>query len=97
VVAAAGAAAGQSQAAVMLGRARAQKVQAMKLIEQRKLRLITLHDRYDEHVPSEIAVRGTVYPGVVLESHGRRWETRTEKKMITLHFDPTQGRIVEKL
>ncbi|MGA2973813.1 MAG: flagellar assembly protein A [Spirochaetia bacterium] len=96
-VAAAGAAAGQSQAAVMLGRARAQKVQAMKLIEQRKLRLITLHDRYDEHVPSEIAVRGTVYPGVVLESHGRRWETRTEKKMITLHFDPTQGRIVEKL
>ena len=87
----------QSQAVVMLGRTRAQKLQVMKLIEQRKLRLITLRDRYDEHVDSEIVVRGTLYPGVVLESHGRRWETRTEKKMITLRFDPAQGRILEKL
>jgi uncharacterized protein len=94
--AAAGAAAGQSQAAAQLAAARGQKVQALKLVEQHKLRLITLHDKYDEHVPSDVVVRGTVYPGVVLESHGRRWETRTEKKMITLHFDPTQGRIVEK-
>ena len=69
----------------------------MKLIEQRKMRLITLRDRYDEHVPSEVVVRGTLYPGAVLESHGRRYETRTEKKMISLHFDPVQGRIVEKV
>ena len=47
----------------------------MKLIEQRKLRLITLRDKYDEHVPSEVVVRGTLYPGAVLESHGRRYET----------------------
>jgi hypothetical protein len=100
-VAAAGATVGvapaQSQAATMLARARAQKVQALKLIEQRKMRLITLRDRYDEHVPSEVVVRGTLYPGVILESHGRRYETRTEKKMISLRFDPAQGRIVEKL
>jgi uncharacterized protein len=94
--AAAGAVGARSQASTMLAAARAQKVQAMKLVEQHKMRLITLHDRYDEHISSEIIVRGTVYPGVVLESHGRRWEPRTEKKMITLHFDPTQGRIVEK-
>jgi uncharacterized protein (DUF342 family) len=97
----AGAAAGpvpaQSQAASALGRVRAQKVQAMKLIEQRKMRLITLRDKYDEHVPSEVVVRGTLFPGAVLESHGRRYETRTEKKMISLHFDPVQGRIVEKV
>jgi hypothetical protein len=86
-----------SQASTLLARARAQKVQAMKLIEQRKMRLITLRDRYDEHVPSEVVVRGTLYPGAVLESHGRRYETRTEKKMISLHFDPVQGRIVEKV
>jgi hypothetical protein len=100
-VAAAGATVGvapaQSQAATMLSRARVQKVQALKLIEQRKMRLITLRDRYDEHVPSEVVVRGTLYPGVILESHGRRYETRTEKKMISLRFDPAQGRIVEKL
>lgn len=94
---AAGAVVAQSQDAAALGRARAGKLSAMKLMEQRKLRLITLHDKYDEHIPSEIVVRGTLYPGVVLESHGRRYETNVEKKMITLHFDPAQGKIVEKL
>jgi uncharacterized protein (DUF342 family) len=95
--AAAGAALAQSQAAAALGRARAQKVQAMKMIEQRKMRLITLRDRYDEHVQSEVVVRGTLYPGVILESHGRRYETRTEKRKISLRFDPVQGRIIEKM
>jgi uncharacterized protein (DUF342 family) len=86
-----------SSSSAALGRARAQKVQALKLIEQRKMRLIMLHDKYDEHVQSEVVVRGTLYPGAILESHGRRYETRTEKKKISLHFDPVQGRIVEKL
>jgi uncharacterized protein (DUF342 family) len=93
----AGAPPAPSPAAATLARARAQKVQAMKLIEQRKMRLIMLHDKYDEHVQSEVIVRGTLYPGAILESHGRRYETRTEKKMISVHFDPVQGRIVEKL
>ena len=92
-----GAVPAQSKAAAMLARARAMKVQAMKLIEQRKMRLITLRDRYDEHVPSDVVVRGILYPGTILESHGRRYETRAEKKMITVQFDPVQGRIVEKL
>ena len=92
-----GAAPAQSQAAALLARARAQKVQAMKLIEQRKMRLITLRDRYDENVPSEVFIRGTLYPGAVLESHGRRYETNVEKKMITLRFDPVRGKIVEKV
>ncbi len=95
--ASAGPTAAQSQAAGMLARARAQKVRAMKLIETRKMRLITLRDRYDEHVQSEVVVRGTLYPGAVLESHGRRYETRTEKKMITLYFNPERGAIVEKV
>jgi uncharacterized protein (DUF342 family) len=89
--------AAQSKEAVSLARVRAQKLTAMKLMEQRKLRLIALHDKYDEHVPSEIVVRGTLFPGVILECHGRRYESRTEKKMITLQFDPLQGKIVEKL
>ena len=69
----------------------------MKLIEQRKMRLITLRDRYDENVPSEVFIRGTLYPSAVLESHGRRYETNVEKRMITLRFDPVQGKIVEKV
>jgi uncharacterized protein (DUF342 family) len=81
----------------VLEKARADKRAAMKLLEQRKLQLIGLHDKYDEHIASEVVVRGTLFPGAVLESHGRRYETRTEKKMITLLFDPAQGKIVEKL
>jgi hypothetical protein len=92
-----GAVAAQSQDAAALARARAQKLSAMKLIEQRKLRLITLRDKYDEHVPSEVVIRGTLFPGVILESHGRRFETPLEKKMITLRFDPAQGKIVQKV
>jgi hypothetical protein len=81
----------------VLEKTRADKRAAMKLLEQRKLQLIGLHDRYDEHIISEVLVRGTLFPGAILECHGRRYETRTEKKMITLHFDPVQGKIVEKM
>ena len=87
----------QQRDAEALARARSQKLTCMKVMEQRKLRLIGLRDKFDEHVPSEIMVRGTLYPGAVLECHGRRYEVRTEKKMITLRFDPSQGKIVEKL
>ncbi len=79
-----------------LAKARAAKHAAMKLIDQRKLQLIGLRDRFDEHVPSAVVVRGTIYPGAVVESHGRRYEARTERRMVTLVFDPAQGRIVEK-
>jgi len=94
---AAGAAAGPGGDAETLARARTQKLTCMKVMEQRKLRLIGLRDKFDEHVHSEVMVRGTLYPGAVLECHGRRYEVRTEKKMITLRFDPDQGKIVEKL
>lgn len=80
-----------------LARARSQKLTCIKVMEQRKLRLIGLRDKFDEHVPSEVLVRGTLFPGAVLECHGRRYEVRTEKKMITLRFDLTQGKIVEKI
>jgi uncharacterized protein len=90
-------AAAGSRGAADLAAARAEKVRTMKLIETRKMRLITLRDRYDEHVPSEVVVRGTLYPGAIVESHGRRYETRTEKKTVRLEFDPTRGKIVEKV
>ncbi len=80
-----------------LSAAREEKAQSLKAIELRKKRLITLHDTFDVHVPSQVVVRGTLYPGVVIESHGRRWETRIEKNMITLYFDQVQGKIAEKV
>ena len=80
-----------------LAQLRAEKAQSLKAIEQRKLRLISLHDSFDLHVQSEVVVRGTLFPGTVVESHGRRWETKTEKNMITLFFDQVQGKIAEKI
>jgi hypothetical protein len=89
--------AGHPPDAAALAQARAEKAQSLKAIELRKKRLIALRDTFDIHVQSEVVVRGTLYPGVVVESHGRRWETRLPKNMITLFFDQTQGRIVEKI
>lgn len=89
--------AGKQPDADALSHARAEKAQSLKALELRKKRLIALHDTFDVHVPSEVRVRGTLFPGVVIESHGRRWETRIEKNMITLYFDQVQGRIAEKI
>jgi hypothetical protein len=89
--------AGHPPDAAALAQARSEKAQSLKAIELRKKRLIALRDTFDIHVQSEVVVRGTLYPGVVIESHGRRWETRVPKNMITLFFDQTQGRIVERI
>ncbi len=80
-----------------LAAARAEKLSAMKAIEQRGLLLIGMRDRFDEHVPGEVQIRGTLYPGVVLESHGRRFSVSTEKSNLRLFFSRVEGKILEKL
>ena len=46
--------------------------------------------------PAEVVVRGVLYPGVVLESHGRTYSPTVEKHLITLRYDPKDRQIVEK-
>lgn len=79
-----------------LERLRKQKVHALKLMEKRSYRVFTLKERYEEHIPSEIVVRESVYPGVVLESHGRFYEFKEVKKGVTLFFNEKLGLIEEK-
>jgi len=76
--------------------ARRDKLAAMKLLEARSLRILGLRDRSEQHFPSELTVRGTLFPGVVVESHGRTYEVRKPKTKVTLWFDPAQGKILEK-
>jgi uncharacterized protein (DUF342 family) len=76
--------------------ARTEKLQGLKLLEKASLRLLGLRDKFEEHFPSEVVVRGTLYPGAIVESHGRLFEVKTEKTKIALYFDPAQGRILEK-
>ncbi len=74
-------------------KARKQKVLLMKSIERKGVRLFTLKEKFEEHFPSEIRIRGTLYPGVVFESHGRFLEVKQEKKSIRIFFNQDRGSI----
>ena len=75
---------------------RRQKRTLLKVMEKRSLRLFTLRERFEEHYPSSVRVRGTLFPGVTLESHGRTLEITQERKAIEIVFDLDSGRIFEK-
>ena len=79
-----------------LEKARKEKLKMMKVLEKRGLMLFTLRERFEQHFDASITVRGTIYPGVSVESHGRYWSTDTPKKGVTLHFDQETGHIIEK-
>jgi uncharacterized protein (DUF342 family) len=79
-----------------LAQLRQDKLKLLKLLEKRSMRLLSLNDQFEIHFPSEVRVRGTVYPGVVLESHNRTLEIRQQKSKVAFAFDSEVGRIVEK-
>lgn len=74
---------------------RQDKVKLLTLLEKRSLRLFDLREKFEEHHPSEIRVRGTIFPGVVLESHNRRFVVKSRRSQVVFSFDPQAGRIVE--
>ncbi len=75
---------------------RVEKRKLLKIMEKRSLRVFTLRERFEEHNDSRIVVTGTVYPGVVVESHGRVHEISQPKKGVCIRFDEETGRIVEE-
>ncbi len=79
-----------------LDSARAEKVKLMKLMEKHGMQLFTLHEKFEEHHESEVRVRGNVFPGVVLESHGRYFEVKQKKSQVVFYFDREVGRILDK-
>jgi hypothetical protein len=78
-----------------LASARQKKVLLLKMLEKRNLKLIHLRDKFELHVPSEIVVRETLFPGVSIESHGRIYETRSRKSALRLVFNEQTGHIEE--
>ena len=60
-----------------------------------KLENVNLKEKFEEHYPSELTIKGTIYPNVVIESHGRYYEMKAPKKAISIQFDPKTGRIFE--
>jgi len=59
-------------------------------------RLFILAERLEQHFPSEITVRGVIYPGVVLNSHGRQRAVKTALREVVFFFNTATGRIEEK-
>ncbi|MDR2048937.1 MAG: FapA family protein, partial [Treponema sp.] len=76
--------------------AREEKVRLLKLREQYRLKVFTLRERFEEHHDSEIAIKGAVYPGVVMESHDRYYEIFEKRSGVVFFFDRDSGRIKER-
>ncbi|HKK48453.1 MAG TPA: FapA family protein, partial [Alkalispirochaeta sp.] len=72
---------------------RKEKVKMLKLMEKRGLRLFTLRERFEQHFPSKVVVRGEVHTGTVFESHGRTYEVTTPRKGVSVEFDPHTGNL----
>jgi uncharacterized protein (DUF342 family) len=79
-----------------LAAARGEKVKFMKMLEQLNLKVFTLREKFEEHHESEIRIRGTVHPGVVMESQDRYYEVKQKRDRVIFYFDRTTGRIMEK-
>jgi uncharacterized protein len=72
---------------------RQEKVKMLKLMEKRGLRLFTLRERFEQHFPSKVIVRGEVHSGTIFESHGRVFEVTRLRKGISVEFDPQTGNL----
>ena len=79
-----------------LDRIRQDKIKLVKLLEKRTHRIFDLREKFEAHVVSEVRVRGTVFPGVMLESHNRFFEVRSRKTKVAFSFDQSLGRIIER-
>ncbi|MBI9103280.1 MAG: DUF342 domain-containing protein [Spirochaetales bacterium] len=80
----------------LINKMRAEKLKLMKIIEKRSMRVLMLRERFEEHHSSDLRIRGTVYPGVILESHGRTLDVREQNSNITYYFDLETGHIKMK-
>jgi len=73
-----------------------EKIRLVKLLEQENLKVFTLREKFEEHFESEIRCRGTVFSGVVIESHNRYYEVQQKRNQVVFYFDRESGRIKEK-
>ena len=75
---------------------RTEKIRLVKLLEQENLKVFNLREKFEEHHESEVRSRGTVFPGVVIESHNRYYEVKQMRSKVVFYFDRESGRIKEK-
>lgn len=72
---------------------RRKKLELLKHSEKLSVRIFTLKEQYETHVLSSVRVENTVWPGVILESHGRYFEVREKLTHVEFIFDQITGQI----
>ncbi len=72
---------------------RQKKLELLKRNDKLTVRIFTLKEQYETHIISHVRVENTVYPGVVLESHGRYYEVRERRNHVIFIFDQKTGQI----
>lgn len=73
---------------------RQKKVKLLKRNSALTVRIFNLKENFEFHIPSKIKVTGSVYPGVVLESHGRYFEVMETHHNVFFEFDEKNGQII---
>jgi len=79
-----------------LQKVRHKKLELIRMTEEKNLKLFNLRERFEEHFSSEIIITGFLYPGVIIESHGRTYEAEKKMKNLLIYFDPSKGKIMLK-
>ena len=77
-----------------LAKAQRKKASLLKKVEHYSVQLFTSRERFEEHHDSDVVVYGTLYPGVIFESHGRTMEVRETQQRVRLQFERDTGHIV---
>ncbi len=72
---------------------RQKKVKLLKRNNVLNVRIFNLKENFEFHIPSKIIVKGSIYPGVVLETHGRYFEIMEKQDSVVFDFDEKTGQI----
>jgi len=75
----------------------AERREAQDLAEKSAQKLAALQEQFKKNFPAVVEVRGVLYPGVILESHGRTYAPTAEKHLISLTYDEKERAIKEKI
>jgi uncharacterized protein len=71
-------------------------VQLLKVQEKKVVKNFLMKDKFELHFDSEVKVSGSIYPGTVFESHGRKLEIKEHLTSTVIFFDSSSGKISTK-
>ncbi len=75
---------------------RQKKVDAVKMLEKKNLKLFLLREKFERHFESEILVTGTIWPGTTFESHGRLLKVSDPLSRVRISFNREKGQLEKR-